>query len=132
MIRLGAITAGAIQKVRRLSDGRLAGFCGYAAEGAGYLRWLEGSESDKPALSDTSVVVISADGASIEVHEEGAWHTIDGSDFHAWGTGAAAALGALHFGEITGVHVDAEQAVEAAILVDPSSGGAVQSVSLGE
>jgi ATP-dependent protease HslVU (ClpYQ) peptidase subunit len=125
MTRGGYVAAGHITKVRRLSDGRLAGFLGSAAPGSAYVRWLDaGGNGDPPDLADQATVVVISPSGEIALHEEGAWHPVEGAEFAAWGSGAAAALGALYCG------ATAVQAVEAAIRVDPGSGGAVQCVSL--
>lgn len=120
----GTIDPGLSKKVRRLADGRLVGTTGQSAEALRFVRWLEaGADGDAPALHDSRVVIVETDGR-IFVHEAEGWYPAAGSDFYAWGSGAAAALGALHVG------ASAAEAVRAATFVDPSSGGPVQALSL--
>jgi hypothetical protein len=120
----GTIDPGYAVKVRRLRDGRLVGFTGHTAQASSFVRWLEaGATDEQPTLSDSRVVVVTPTGA-VSVFEDASFYEAEGSDFYAWGSGAAPALGALYVG------ADAAQAVEAASRVDPGTGGAVQVVSL--
>lgn len=120
----GTIDPGHSVKVRALPDGRLVGVTGQTAEAQRFVRWLEaGAHDEAPTLDDSRVVVVSLDG-HIAVHEAAGWYEAAGSDFYAWGSGAAAALGALHVG------ASAADAVRAATFVDPHSGGPVRVLSL--
>lgn len=120
----GTIDPGQSVKVRKLPDGRLVGTTGQTAEALRFVRWLEaGADGDAPALHDSRVVIVSPDGG-IAVHEAEGFYAAEGSEFYAWGSGAAAALGALHVG------ATAAEAVQAATFVDPNSGGPVRAISL--
>lgn len=111
------------KKLRKLPDGRLVGSFGPVAGVARLINWLEtGEPGDQPDIGDSNVVVVSADAIHVFSGEGRFDEPVTG--FHAWGSGMPPALAALHMG------ADACEAVRIACLVDPSSGGPVQSVRL--
>lgn len=76
-----------------------------------------------PDMGDgSSGVLIEADGRVREF--EGTGELFVDAPFYAWGSGMPPALAALHMG------ATAERAVEIAILIDPNSGGATQTLRL--
>lgn len=119
--RNGMICPGAVSKVY-IVDGRLVGFVGDSAFGQRFVRDLREGREPADLEGEAIAVVVDSDG-TVRVHQNATWYVEEGP-FAAWGTGLAAALGALHMG------ATADQAVEAACEVDPNSGGPVQIVSL--
>jgi ATP-dependent protease HslVU (ClpYQ) peptidase subunit len=114
------IQPGAWPKVGRLDDGRAWGYCGNTADATVFIAALNAGTAAK--LGDATLVVI---GEHIEVFEdEGSFRVPPSTEFMAWGSGRAAALGALYVG------ADARAAVEAACQVDANSGGPVQSLTV--
>lgn len=102
------------------------GFTGDLQRAMQMIAWLDGADGHRPDLEEIArVVELRADG-TVTVHEgEHQYDLVIGQDpIFAWGTGAAAALGALWAG------AKAARAVECACKVDPQSGGPVQSVTL--
>lgn len=120
----GLIVPGSAKKVHAIADGRLVAFSGAFAEGVAFVRALEKGLTELPVLNETTVLIVQMDGSLI-LHEGETWHEQDG-EFYAMGTGAAAALGAMHAG------ADAVKAVEAACKVDPNSGGRVHAFRIGQ
>lgn len=119
--RNGMICPGAVNKVA-VVDGRLVGFVGDTAFGQRFVRDLREGREPADLEGEAIAVIVDSDG-TVRVHQNATWYVEEGP-FAAWGTGLAAALGALHMG------ATADQAVEAACEVDPNSGGPVQIVSL--
>jgi hypothetical protein len=115
------------RKVHRLPDGRLAAITGGAASAGLAIEAMKaGNDPDWSALSDDSrVVIVSADGKSVRVHEGKAHYDDVTTPYFAYGSGMPVALGALFAG------ADAVTAVRAAIAVDTNSGGDVQSERIG-
>lgn len=120
--RNGMICPGAVSKVY-IVDGRLVGFVGDTAFGQRFVRDLREGREPADLEGEAIAVIVDRDGGTVRVHQNATWYVEEGR-FAAWGTGLAAALGALHMG------ATADQAVEAACEVDPNSGGPVQIVSL--
>lgn len=110
------------RKVHKLPDGRLAAITGGAASaGMAVDVLMMGGDPDWSSLSDESqVVIVSADGKSVRVHEGKAHYTDATTPYFAYGSGMPVALGALFAG------ADAETAIRAAIAIDTNSGGEVQ------
>lgn len=112
-------------KVRKLPDGSLVGFCGGIAECEELAAWIESPEGDRPKPSVESCVVHIKPDGNLWLYEGGSKpYRLPVVEFYAWGSGFGVAVGALHMG------ADACEAVRIACLVDPSSGGPVQSVRL--
>lgn len=104
---------------------------GVVAVSRHFMDWLSIPREDceeGPTLPDEAIVVgafRSHDGGiTIAEFEHGGRINYDPSGFYAWGSGAAAALGALHAG------ASAEQAVMAASKVDAFTGGEIQAVNV--
>lgn len=115
------IEPGAWPKVGRLKDGRAWGYCGNTADAMAFVRALNEGGAEK--MGDATLVVI---GDVLEVFEEGGSYVAPADvPFMAWGSGRAAALGALYVG------ASAHDAVVAACQVDSNSGGPVQSLQCG-
>ena len=119
----GCIQPGSMKKIWRVKN-RLVSGTGDANRIQLFLRWVEGGMRGKaPEMGDQSDgILIESDGRVREF--EGVGEVYLDAPFYAWGSGMPAALGALYMGAA------AERAVEIAILVDPGSGGATQSLRL--
>jgi ATP-dependent protease HslVU (ClpYQ) peptidase subunit len=115
----GTSVIGQTVKIVRRKDGVLCGGAGDLAWVQGFQRWfLEGEEGDPPPLDDASKGLIIRPKKPIEMFEEfGAIEWT--SPFVAIGSGKEFALGAMYVG------ATAEQAVRAAMVLDPFTGGKV-------
>lgn len=113
-----------MQKLFVLVDGRIAGVTGNEGLWRRMLWWLQGDRKEQqPEPSNDksyTIVVLRTDG-EVEIFEDG-YHYIETAPFMAYGSGQAAALGALHAG------CSAAEAVRIATLVDKNSGGAVKTL----
>ena len=100
--------------------GRLVGMAGCVSKGQEFLEWLRaGGERLKIDEDRMSAIALLEDG-SVEVYEDTTfWLDLPPGEFYAVGSGAAAALAAMHCGK------SAAEAVEIACRVDPSSEGPV-------
>jgi ATP-dependent protease HslVU (ClpYQ) peptidase subunit len=115
------IEPGAWPKIGRLKDGRAWGYCGCTTSAMTFVRVLDAGGDEK--CGEATVVVI---GDTIEVFDDGGSYLVPpAAPFMAWGSGRAAALGALYVG------ASAHDAVVAACQVDTGSGGPVQSLECG-
>ena len=99
--------------------GELLGLAGEANQEEAWLSWYTGGRKGKPPSDeDLSILILRKSGlyyidtASTEIPIM--------REFHAIGSGAPAALGAMLAGKT------AEESVAIAILVDPQSGGDIQ------
>ena len=111
-----------VPKVWKLDDERLVAGCGHEAEIAHAVRRLQsGASYYTLGLENSQLIVVTP--LNLVICENNSYFELDKVEFAAWGTGATAALGALHAG------ASAIEAVQIAILVDPSSGGLVQYVT---
>lgn len=126
MVSDSKVTAGTVwfpaKKVVRHKD-ELIGLAGEANKEEAWLNWYtNGRKGKAPNDEDLAVLIlrktglfyVDVDSTEIQVMRE----------FHAIGSGAPAAMGALLAGKT------AEEAVAIAILVDPDSGGDIQLFSL--
>lgn len=126
MVSESKVTAGAVwfpaRKIVK-HKGELIGCAGEAHQEEAWLAWYTGGRKGKPPpdeelsiliLRKTGLIYIDTASTEIPVTRE----------FHAIGSGAPAALGALLAGKT------AEEAVAIAILVDPQSGGDIQVFNL--
>lgn len=106
------------EKVRRLSDGRIVGFCGNSFNWNAYFDWLEKEEGDPPKVEhELEVLVLLPDGTIRQYDEHGRWF-LEKSPC-AIGSGQRFALAAMDFGK------SAAEAVAYAITRDIFSGGEV-------
>lgn len=117
------INLGNLKKIHRLKSGGLAAGCGTTAAITRIIAAIDTKAEYVPKAQGTIVVEVKP-GGLISVHEADGTFTVPQTGFYAWGSGMAAALGALHAG------ASAAEAVAAACKVDPLSGGAVQAVRL--
>lgn len=122
MMVAGWVMPVAVAKLRRLGDGRLAGFTGDCCEFLPFLAWLERG-GVRPDLGEAARIVVVGSDGGLTVHEGGGSFEL-AEPFMAWGSGAPAALAAMHAG------ADARRAVEIATLLDPDSGGPVSALQL--
>jgi hypothetical protein len=115
------------QKLFVMQDGSLVAAAGNYSLIWAFVNWMyEGDEKvDRPEVRERDTAVI------IHLDAAGRLWEFEGHDwapcvapFYAWGSGAMAALAAMHLG------ATAEEAVLTAIQVDPNSGGAVQAKRL--
>lgn len=112
------------QKIRRLSDGRLAGFAGDVYTGIALLDWLETGEATPPALEgEAEVLLITLDGLIMLYDKFGRGIVID-DPVYAFGSGGDLAMGAMLAG------ATAERAVAIAVERDRDSGFGVTSLTL--
>ena len=115
---------GVLTKLWRVK-GRLVAGVGKSTYIERFHRWVEaGMRGQAPEMGDDAIgIVIDTDGRAREFGDCGEVSTHI-APFYAWGSGMGPALGALYMG------ATAERAVEVAILVDPGTGGATQSLRL--
>lgn len=115
-----------MRKLFCLTDGSVAGVSGSEGLWRRVLAWIESDRVEpQPSATDDNrytVAVLKPNG-DVEIFEDG-YHFIEPSDFMAYGSGQAAALGALHAG------CSAEEAVRIATLVDKNSGGTVRAIKV--
>lgn len=105
------------QKLYRLTDGRIIGFCGTAGAARDYIAWLEDAAGgDKPKIEDDfSALVLTPEGV-VQVHCNCALP--DNTDLPVTiGSGGAIALGAMLAG------ASPEEAVAISAQRDPFTGG---------
>jgi 20S proteasome alpha/beta subunit len=118
----GSIQPGNMTKIWRVKN-RLVSGTGDANRIQMFLRWVKkGARGTAPEMGETNGILIEPDGRVREF--EGVGEVYLEAPFYAWGTGMQAALAALY------MDATAEKAVEIAMLVDPRSGGAIQSIRL--
>lgn len=111
-------------KIWRLKDGTLAAGAGDAFAIANALRAKDNWQNIR--VDGYGSQVLSVHGKIVRIHQQGSVIEMAGAKFTAIGSGAVAALGALHAG------ASAVEAVRAAIKVDIFSGGPVQSQTVFE
>jgi hypothetical protein len=113
---------GGMTKIWRVKK-RLVSGTGDVSRMHAFLRWVDGGMKGKPPeMTEGSGIIVEPDGTVREF--EAAGEMSFDAPFYAWGSGMPAALAALYMG------ASAERAVEIAMLVDPRSGGATQSMRL--
>lgn len=111
------------QKVVRLSDGRIAGFCGNAFNYAPFAKWIESGEGDPPKVCDGfACIVLDTHGSILSYDEHG--RTYGEAGKWAIGSGQRFALAAMDLG------LSAEEAVTYATTRDVFSGGVIATLSL--
>lgn len=105
----------------------IVGLAGGAFDGLAFLDWLMGDKPEPPQRlidgeADFTAIVLNKHG----LFEYDKWCRPDKvlERFYAVGSGASAALGAMHMG------ATARQAVEVACKIDPFSGGPIVEMSL--
>lgn len=108
-------------KVFRAGDA-LVGTAGDAAAGELWLEWLRVGKQGKPPKGEVSMLILRKTG--VAVIEPSGYELRIERGFHAVGSGAHAALGALHAG------ASPADAVRIACKVDAQSGGRVRTVRL--
>lgn len=111
-------------KVRRLSDGRIVGFCGNSYNWDTFAEWLEGGcEGDAPKVEDGfGCLVLQTDGAIVSYDKLG--RSFPEVAPCANGSGARFALAAMDHGK------NAAEAVAYACSRDIYSGGVVTALDL--
>ena len=119
----GTIFSKTAEKIRRMADGRLVGVVGELAHGNAVVAWLEkGAQGPQPDSKESRVIVVEKlDRLTLY---EGTGFIKVKTRFEAWGSGASAALAAMHMG------ADAIKAVVIACKVDCYSGGRVRALSI--
>jgi 20S proteasome alpha/beta subunit len=114
------------QKVYKNQHGWLYGACGKVADMERFFEWADPFDGapggEPPPKGEFEGLMVSPKGAVFEV-EDGTWWRAK-TKLHAVGSGASAALGALHAG------ADALTAVKIAQLIDSASGGGVDFVTI--
>lgn len=117
---------GYVDKIGALEDGSLWAFVGASWYAEGFAQWAKNVDSPTPPSFDhkeATGVLITADGRVREWWGDG-WDEIR-APFHAWGCGAALAIGAMAHG------ASAELAVAIACEWDTACGGEIQVLELG-
>jgi hypothetical protein len=117
----GFIATHRSRKLYELPNGGHAASVGAKADTTAYIRWLGTGEGDRPHLGGSTVIVLQPDG-TVVVHEYGGEYVLT-EPYAAWGSGFPGAMAAMHAG------CDAIRAIEIAAMIDPSTGGPVQSVA---
>ena len=116
---------GAMKKIWRTSKGRIA-ICGDYGDALKAARWIErgmvGSPPSSNDPADPGAAIWLPDRGDPLIVENGTVQDLDEAPYHAWGSGARIALGAMHQG------ASAEEAVEAAIAHCVICGGPVQAL----
>lgn len=113
------------KKIRRIG-GAVVGCAGDGASIAKFIRWLEEGQQDDPPkfAKDAELEAIVLTPAGIFAYGTDCVPEEVLDPFYACGTGAEAALGAMHMG------ADPRRAVEVAALVDNSTGGPIDVIDL--
>ncbi|MGJ4953059.1 hypothetical protein [Bradyrhizobium sp. HKCCYLS20291] len=122
----GTAIIGNVVKIVRREDGLLAGGAGDCAWVQAFHRWFLGhEEGDPPELDDNCKGIIVRPDKTVEMFEP--MGTIEFKPpFVAMGSGKEFALGAMWMG------ATAEQAVRAAMELDPGTGGNITVLTHGE
>jgi hypothetical protein len=124
----GVITPGRT-KIARRSDGVLVGTAGQCAFGDAFRSWvLKNQIGAPPKIPDDSGAFIILPDGTVRIWDpsEGAGSFTIHPPFYARGSGREFALGAMHAG------ATAEEAVRAAIALDPATNGEIMVLSHGE
>ena len=109
-------------KIVRFKD-ELIGCAGEAHMEEAWLNWYQNGRKGK-APSDEGLAILILRKSGLIYVDTNSTEIVVARDFHAIGSGAPAALGAMLAGKT------AEEAVAIAILVDPQSGGDIQVFNL--
>lgn len=121
----GWLIPGSASKLRRVSPNAVAGFTGDWANFEPWLVWYAGDRSQPFDIGENSRVIVACAMHGVTIYEGKGWFRFTGP-FGAWGSGWPPAVAAMHMG------ADAKRAVEIAALVDPSTGGDVQTMQVAE
>lgn len=124
--RNGVIVETYAKKFHRATDGSVLMTCGDLMKFKRFTEWYEHQSAEMPSLTSyegtqTLIIVMRRDG--VWEYDADGISSVSG-DFTAWGSGFAAALGALHMG------ASALEAVIAASKVDCYTGGAITEMRL--
>lgn len=99
--------------------GNVVGVAGAYAPCMSFLRWLKGEQEEEPDMDSVDAMVLTKDGRIL--HYNGSVEPFEVEDeFSAIGSGAQAAMAAMHMG------ADVARAIEIASAVDVGTGGKVQ------
>jgi hypothetical protein len=110
-------------KLRRLPDGGMIGVAGTIRQATGLMDWMEaGRKGKRPPISEVDAIWVRGDGKVFNIN--GSWPPVSMTGHVTCGTGAQAAMAVLKLG------LGAVKAIEIACLVDPESGGPVETMSL--
>jgi ATP-dependent protease HslVU (ClpYQ) peptidase subunit len=105
-------------KVRRLSDGRIVGFCGNSFNYDAFADWLESGEGEPPAATDGfGCIVLATDGTVTSYDERG--RTFRERGAWAIGSGCRFAIAAMDMGK------SPAEAVAYAVTRDIFTGGEI-------
>lgn len=96
-------------------NGDLIGFAGALGSGLAFIDWYKTRTESPPTLSDTNIIILKASG-KIELWDESEYPMTFSNKFYAIGSGADAALAAMHCGK------SPTEAVKIACKVDMSTG----------
>jgi ATP-dependent protease HslVU (ClpYQ) peptidase subunit len=121
----GTVVTLRAKKIRKLSDGRLAGTAGLVCDGEALLEWLE-KGGKYPKHGESRLLVLNTDG-SLHLYADGSNGVpVEVDAPAALGSGCDLALGAMLAG------ATAKEAVGIAIDRDPGSGGTITVLHLNE
>lgn len=132
---MGGSIRGTCRKIIRIEygdgpGGDIVGGAGNLADVQAMFRWFKaGADMDKPPAwinhhgekPDAEIIVMQSDGKVFVIDDHMA--RIEVGEFWAIGSGAKAALGAMHMG------ADAKRAVEIAAMVDTQTGGDIETAT---
>jgi ATP-dependent protease HslVU (ClpYQ) peptidase subunit len=108
-------TAKKIWKVK----GSIVGIAGTYRDCVQFVKWLKGELDECPDMEEVDAIVVTQSGKIL--HYNGSADPFEvNDDFSAIGSGAQAAMAAMHMG------ASVERAIEIAVLVDGGSGGKTQ------
>lgn len=99
--------------------GACVGIAGEYVACVQFVKWLMGKSEDAPEMEDVDAMVLTRDGRIL--HYNGSIEPFEIDDeFGAIGSGSQAAIAAMYMG------ASPDKAIEVASLVDPGTGGKVQ------
>ena len=99
--------------------GGVVGIAGQYAACVQFVKWLKGEQDDPPDMEEVDAMVVTATGRILHYNSSTEPFEVE-DDFSAIGSGAQAAMAAMHMG------ASVERAIEVACAVDVGSGGKVQ------
>jgi len=125
--RDGTVVEFRAEKIRRLENGDILALCGTSYVRQIFAEWWLDRTKPQPDLTESSAIVLTADGLlEYEGNGQHISFTRIRDEFSAWGSGATAALGAMHMG------ATALQAVQIAATLDLKTGGEIIALSYEE
>jgi len=115
-------TAGECKKIYKVK-GDIIGVAGGLGAGLAFIEWYKHRSDSPPNLADTSILILKKNG-TIELWDEAEFPMKFTNKFYAIGSGADAALGAMHSGKTP------TEAVKIACKIDINTGMPVKTLCL--